>query len=75
MRGRDPQRFQKAKIERIVRQIRALKVDELVALNARLKELGLPPLPPAETVGAPVKPKSSPPTLSSAATVKLEEER
>lgn len=73
MRGRDPDRFRKAKIERLVRQLRQLKVDELVELNNRLKELGLPPLPPVEPVGVPVKPKSGPPTLSNAAAAKPEE--
>lgn len=73
MRGRNPDRFRDAKIERLVRQIKALKVDELQQLNSRLKELGLPPLPPMEAVGVPVKPKSGPPTLSNAAAAELEE--
>lgn len=74
MRGRDPERFKAAKIERIVNQIRHLKVDELVLLNRRLKELGLPPLPPMETAGVPVSPKGTPPGLSAAATAELEED-
>lgn len=73
MRGRNPERFRNAKIERLVRQIKALKVDELVQLNNRLKELGLPPLPPTEAVGVPVKPKSGPPSLSNAAAAKPKE--
>lgn len=74
MRGRDPNRFKNAKIERIVNQIRRLRVDELVLLNKRLKELGLPPLPPVEHAGVPVKPKGAPPSLSAAAAAEIEED-
>jgi hypothetical protein len=74
VRGRDPDRFKTAKIERIVNQIRRLKVDELVLLNRRLKELGLPPLPPVETAGVPVRPKGTPPSLSAAAVAEIKED-
>lgn len=62
-------------IERIIREIKGLKVDELVELNTKLKQMGLPPLPPLETAGVPAKLKPSPPSLTNSAVAKPEEQR
>ena len=56
-------------INRLVKMIKRLSVADLIELNKKLKDMGIPPL---EGSGIPVKPKPSPPSLPDAIGVDLE---